>query len=31
VTGRTAFKKAQADQIGHFEAADRKREKERSN
>ena len=23
VTGRTAFKKAQADQIGHFEAADR--------
>ncbi|HTI66044.1 MAG TPA: glutathione S-transferase family protein [Caulobacteraceae bacterium] len=29
VTGRTAFKKAQADQIGHFEAADRKREAER--
>ena len=28
VTGRTAFKKAQADQIGHFEAADRKREEE---
>jgi glutathione S-transferase len=31
VTGRIAFKKAQADQIGHFEAADRKRAKERSN
>src|SRR3954471_7739750 len=31
VTSRTAFKKAQADQIGHFEAADRKREEERSN
>ena len=26
-----AFKKAQADQIGHFEAADRKRAEERSN
>jgi glutathione S-transferase len=31
VTGRTAFKKAQADQIGHFEAADQKRAGERSN
>jgi glutathione S-transferase len=31
VTGRTAFKKAQADQIGHFEAADQKREEARSN
>lgn len=31
VTGRPAFKKAQADQIGHFEAADRKREEEKSN
>ena len=31
VTGRTAFKKAQADQIGHFEAADQKRAEERSN
>src|SRR5690606_33616033 len=31
VTGRAAFKKAQADQIGHFEASDRKRKKERSN
>lgn len=30
VTGRTAFKKAQADQIAHFEAADRKREAARS-
>ena len=30
-TGRTAFKKARADQIGHFEAADRKRAEERSN
>jgi len=28
VTGRTAFKKARADQIAHFEAADRKREEE---
>ena len=31
VTSRTAFKKAQADQIGHFEAADQKRAGERSN
>jgi glutathione S-transferase len=31
VTGRTAFKKAQADQIGHFEAAERERAEERSN
>ena len=31
VTSRAAFKKAQADQIRHFEAADRKREEERSN
>jgi glutathione S-transferase len=31
VTGRTAFKKAQVDQIGHFEAADQKRAEERSN
>jgi len=31
VTSRTAFKKAQADQIGHFEAADQKRAQERSN
>ena len=31
VTGRPAFKKAQADQISHFEAADRKREEEKSN
>lgn len=31
VTDRTAFKKAQADQIGHFEAAERKREEARSN
>jgi len=31
VTGRAAFKKAQADQIGHFEGADRKREEEMSN
>ncbi|WP_340316835.1 glutathione S-transferase family protein [Rhizorhabdus argentea] len=31
VTSRTAFKKARADQIDHFEAADRKREEERSN
>jgi glutathione S-transferase len=30
VTGRAAFKKARADQISHFEAADRKREEERS-
>ena len=31
VTGRTAFKKAQADQIAQFEAADRKREEARPN
>jgi glutathione S-transferase len=31
VTGRTSFKKAHADQIGHFEAADQKRAEERSN
>jgi glutathione S-transferase len=31
VTSRTAFKKAQADQIGHFEAAERERAEERSN
>ena len=30
-TDRTSFKKAQADQIGHFEAADQKRAEERSN
>jgi glutathione S-transferase len=30
VTGRTSFKKARADQIGHFEAADQKRAEERS-
>jgi glutathione S-transferase len=30
VTNRPAFKKARADQIGHFEAADRKRRRERS-
>jgi glutathione S-transferase len=30
VTSRAAFKKAQADQIRHFAAADRKREEERS-
>lgn len=30
VTDRTAFRKAQADQIGHFEAADRKRQEARS-
>ena len=29
VTGRAAFRKAQADQISHFEAADRKREQEK--
>lgn len=29
VTSRPAFEKARADQIGHFEAADRQREKER--
>ena len=28
VTERSAFKKARADQIGHFEAADRKRAEE---
>ena len=31
VTGRSAFRKAHADQIEHFEAADRKREKDNSN
>jgi glutathione S-transferase len=31
VTDRAAFKKAQADQIGHFEAADRKRAEQGSN
>ena len=31
VTSRAAFKKAHSDQIGHFEAADRKRQEERSN
>jgi len=31
VTSRPAFRKARADQIAHFEAADRKRAKERSN
>ena len=31
VTDRTAFKKAHADQIGHFEAADRERAEARSN
>jgi glutathione S-transferase len=31
VTGRAAFKKAQADQIAHFEAADQKRTQARSN
>jgi glutathione S-transferase len=30
-TGRPSFKKARADQIGHFEAADRKRAEARSN
>src|SRR5215216_6642847 len=30
-TDRTSFKKAQADQIGHFKAADQKRAEERSN
>lgn len=30
VTGRPSFRKAHADQIGHFEAADRKRAEERS-
>src|SRR5258706_10673964 len=29
-TDRASFKKTQADQIGHFEAADQKREEERS-
>ena len=31
VTDRPSFKKAQADQIGHFEAADQNRAEERSN
>jgi glutathione S-transferase len=31
VTGRESFRKAHADQIGHFESADRQRTKERSN
>jgi glutathione S-transferase len=31
VTERPAFKRARADQIGHFEAADRKRAEEGSN
>ncbi len=31
VTGRASFKKARADQIGHFAAADRKRAEESSN
>jgi glutathione S-transferase len=31
VTGRPAFKKVQADQIAHFEAADRKRTEAKSN
>jgi glutathione S-transferase len=31
VTGRPAFKKAQADQIEHFKAADQKRAEQRSN
>jgi glutathione S-transferase len=30
-TDRASFKKAQADQIGHFEAADQKRAEEKSN
>jgi len=30
-TDRTPFKKAQADQIGHFKAADQKRAEARSN
>jgi glutathione S-transferase len=31
ITDRTAFKKAQADQLGHFQAADQKRAGESSN
>ncbi len=31
LTDRPSFKKARADQIAHFEAADRKRAEEKSN